>query len=194
MVTLLAESTRRLDAERARAHRQLRDLTARALRSGITQRDAATQMRRTQAEVNRLARESPARTPSGHRRRWMTARDAREAAVRELRRGDEDFAMRLILQARDDLLRLTDDDDIDEWAVTPLPIPDPRFDALLGAVATRALAEKGRPAPAWARTEPLPQPWYPARLPSLRRRADREAPEDLRRLGIMLTENDLTTA
>lgn len=190
----LAETTRRLDAQRARAHRELREAVAQALRGGMTQRQAAEEMGRTQAEVNRLARESPARTPDGERRRWMTARDAREAATRELRNGDEDFALRLILQARDDLRRLADPDDIAEWAVTPLPIADPRFDAFLGAVAARGLAEHGLPAPGWARTEPLPEPWYPAQLASLRRRADREAPEDLRRLGIMLTENDLLTA
>lgn len=190
----LAEVTRRLDAERARAHRDLRDAVARALRDGMTQRTAAAEMGRTQAEVNRLARESPARTPSGERRRWMTARDAREAATRALRNGDEDFALRLILQARDDLRGLSEPDDIAEWAVTPLPIPDPRFDALLGAIAARGLAEHGMATPDWARVEPLPQPWYPAKLASLRRRADRDAPEDMRRLGIMLTENDLITA
>ncbi|TDE94030.1 hypothetical protein EXU48_11265 [Occultella glacieicola] len=190
----LAATTRRLDAERARAHRDLRTAVAQALRDGMTQRTAAAQLGRTQAEVNRLARESPARTPTGERRRWMTARDAREAATRELRDGDEDFALRVILQARDDLRRLSDPDDIAEWAVTPLPIPDPRFDAFLGAMAARGLAEHDPSAPGWARTEPLPEPWYPAELASLRRRADREAPADLRRLGIMLTENDLVTA
>jgi len=190
----LGTTARRLDAQRARAHRELRSLLAEALREGMSQRQVAQETGRTQAEVNRLARESPARTTDGQRRRWMTARDAREAAVRELRNGDEDFAMRLILQARDDLRRLTEPDDIQEWATTPLPIPDPRFDALLGAIAARGLAEHGLPAPAWTRTQPLPEPWYPARLPSQRARADREAPDDLRRLGIMLTENDLITA
>lgn len=190
----LGTLTRQLDLDRARAHRALRNAVARALREGMTQREAARETGRTQAEINRLARGTPARNCWGEPRRWMSAREARDAVVNELRRGDEEFALRLILQARDHLEALTDPEEIAEWTVTPLPIPDARFDALLGAMAARGLARHGLPAPDWARSEPLPEPWYPARLASLRARADREAPEDLRRLGIMLTENDLVTA
>lgn len=131
----------------------------------------------------------------GATRRWSTAADAAESARRALEDGDEDFALRLIIQARDDLLRLSDPASIEAWAEEPGSTGDRRFDTLLAAVAARTLRALGTPVPAWAEdVEPLDEPWYPAELPSLRARADREAPDDLRRLGLMLTENDLTTA
>lgn len=124
----------------------------------------------------------------------MSAADAAVSARRALEDGDEDFAFRLIVQARDHLRRL-DPVDVALWAEEPGSTGDRRFDVLLAAVAARTLRELGVEVPAWAAdVEPLCQPWYPAELPSLRRRADREAPPDLRRLGIMLTENDMTTA
>jgi len=130
----------------------------------------------------------------GEGRRWVSAADAAVSARRALEEGDEDFAFRLIVQARDHLRRL-DPVDVAVGAEEPGSTGDRRFDALLAALVTRSLTELGAAVPAWAACiEPLDEPWYPALLPSLRRRADREAPPDLRRLGIMLTENDLTTA
>lgn len=127
-------------------------------------------------------------------RRWVSAADAAVSARRALEEGDEDWAFRLIVQARDHLRRL-DPVDVALWAEEPPSTGDRRFDLLLAAVAARTLRELGAAVPGWASgVEPLDEPWYPARLPSLRARADREAPEDLRELGIMLTESDLTTA
>lgn len=132
----------------------------------------------------------------GERRRWVSAADAAASARRALEEGDEDWAFRLIAQARDHLRRLSDPADVALWAEEPPSTGDRRFDVLLSAVAARTFLELGvKAVPGWAAdVEPLSQPWYPAELPSLRRRADRETPPDLRRLGLMLTENDLTTA
>lgn len=127
-------------------------------------------------------------------RRWVSAADAAASARRALEEGDEDFAFRLVVQARDDLRGLVDPAEIAVWSEEPGSTGDRRFDVLLAALATRTLTELGAAVPGWASgVEPLDEPWYPAQIPSLRARADRVAPDGLRRLGLMLTENDLVT-
>lgn len=190
----LEVATRAIDAERARGYRSLRRLAAEAVRSGLTQREVAVRMNRTQAEVNRLARTSADRSSDGGPRWWSTARTTREGVAAELRAGHETQAFRLVVQARDDLRTLEDLDDLDEWALSPLPFVDPRFETLLAALATREFAARGVEARGWMRPQPLSRPWYLNPLPSGRRRAELEGAPDLRALGILAAENDLMTA
>lgn len=72
-------------------------------------------------------------------RRWGSAADAAASARRALEEGDEDWAFRLIVQARDHLRRL-DPVDVALWAEEPPSIGDRRFDVLLARRISVAVA------------------------------------------------------
>lgn len=178
---------------RREANRQVRDTVASAYRKGLPQRQIATLLDVSQAEVYRLLHSSAARNAEGRRRTWMTARDASKAASQEIAQDDDLMAFKMMVQARDHLLSLTGDD-IAEWSVEPPPIADVRFDTLLRALARRTFAALGRQAPSWASSAPPDEPWVPHPFSSGRARAMHEAPQDLAALGIFITEEDLVTA
>ena len=122
----------------------------------------------------------------------MTPEDAADAVNRALGDGDEDFALRMILQARDDLRASAGDPDIRRvWERRAGRIADGRFDTLLRAVVAHELGER---APEWASGARLEEEWI---LIDPFRDADTiraQTPDWLGRARIYIAERGLATA
>lgn len=81
-------------------------------------------------------------------------------------------------------------------AVAPEPTDDPRYDALLAAVAEDLCVRAGIPPPRWVSDSGrfLDGFWWVSELPSARARALVHAPASYRRRGVMLDRHDLSAA
>ncbi len=189
----IAEELRELRRAKAAADRCARSLVAQRLRDGRTQRQLADEVSLSQGEVNRLARSSSAKDSVGRPRCWMTARDAADALRRALP-DDPIWALRMLLQARDHLRALTDPDDVAEWAVTPPPVPDAAFDALLLALTRDEFVRAGRDVPGWAAPRRLADPWVLAAGPEREARVVARTPTFLADLNVFVSAADLVTA
>jgi len=190
----LRSRVRAADHLRATGARQLRSVAADAARLGLGLRESARALGRSHPEIKRLRTSVAAQDHSGAPRRWMTARTTVEAVQEELSAGDELMAFKMVVQGCDHLARLDNPDDVEEWAVTPMPIPDARYDTLLRALTARTMRAKKLPVPTWARDiAPLTPPWLVLGLEHRRERTVAATPEDLAALGIWVTENDLVT-
>jgi len=130
-------------------------------------------------------------------RTWMTAADVAQAIAEELRRGDEDFAFRMLARGVADLRGLRRPADLARFLAEPPPAGtgDPRWDALLAAAVRRECRRRGLPAPAWTDVPPL-RPWWFPLLPSprLAARTMQRTPVDFSVQGIWLDANALETA
>lgn len=125
----------------------------------------------------------------------MTPDDAAEAVDRALADGDQDFALRMILQARDDLRASSLDTGSEEmrrvWERRARRIEDERFDTLLRVIVAHEFAEQ---APAWATGARLEEDWI---IPDpFRDAATIRAltPDWLARARIFIPERGLVTA
>lgn len=104
------------------------------------------------------------------------------------------MAFAMILQARDHLRMLRDDDDREEWAVTPPQIPHPGLDTLLQALTHHEFHRLGLAVPPWAAApEPLEKEWVLAAAPSRRSRVKARTPAYLADLGVYVSDRDLVT-
>ena len=188
--TEIAERSLRADELVREGRAQLRQVVLDGHRRGLSQRRIAALTNRSQPEVSRLLREidGPART-------WMTARRASEAIKEELRRGDDDFALRTLIVAINDFRDLSDPADIQEFLRRPRPTGDPRCDALLAAPVALACRRRGVTAPKWSRRAPLESWWFPADGGGLlAARTMARTPIDFSRLGIWLDASAFQTA
>jgi transcriptional regulator with XRE-family HTH domain len=81
-------------------------------------------------------------------------------------------------------------------AVEPPPTGDPRFDALLAAVAEDLCVHAEEVPPAWVHdpSRSLDRAWWVSDLPSARAAALVHAPASFRRRGVMLDRRDLVAA
>lgn len=183
-----------LEREKARANRRYRAAFASALRQGIAQREIARQTGKSQPEVRRLATESTARDAAGASRGWTTAREATVLATRALHQGDEVWAFKAIVQARDHLRELSDPDDVAEWALTPPPIPHPGLDNLLAVLTAHEFRSRRDPTPEWATPRRLDEDWTFTALPSRAARVRAQTPQWLSRWGVYVSDRDLVTA
>ncbi|HIW29859.1 MAG TPA: helix-turn-helix transcriptional regulator [Candidatus Luteococcus avicola] len=122
----------------------------------------------------------------------LMAPDQTVAAVnRALDEKDEDFALRMVLQARDDIRREADEPSVrTAWAQRSLRIADERFDVLFRALAGR---EFGDSRPSWTLAEPLPQEWVIADPFRDDESTRAQTPPWLARLGIYIAERGLVT-
>lgn len=107
--------------------------------------------------------------------------------------GDEDFALRLILQARDDLRTAVAEGDAlgPVWVRRAKQIEDNRFDTLFRAIIAHEFGER---VPAWAADARLDEDWI---VGDPFRDADtirKQTPEWLARAHIYIAERGLTTA
>lgn len=123
----------------------------------------------------------------------MTPDDAAEAVDRALADGDEDFALRMILQARDDLRAngAGSEDMRRVWERRVRRIEDERFDTLLRVIVAHEFAEQ---APAWAAGARLEEDWIltdPFRDAATIRAL---TPDWLARARIFIPERGLVTA
>ena len=115
----------------------------------------------------------------------MTVRDAADAIADDLRRGDTDFALRMLARAVAGM-RAASDDDLADFLAEPPTTGDRRWDTLLAATVSRECRLRGVPAPAWTRTEPLTSWWFPVEDPILTARTMQRTPIDLSVRGIWL--------
>ncbi|GIF23530.1 hypothetical protein BJ973_004139 [Actinoplanes tereljensis] len=79
-------------------------------------------------------------------------------------------------------------------AEEPPPTGDPRWDALLGALAEHLASEVDCAPPDWTRSRVLATPWFPSSLPSKRMEALVWAPAAFRKHGVYLSAHDLEAA
>ncbi|GGC00896.1 hypothetical protein [Cellulomonas carbonis] len=186
----LRRQAREADALVERGRRQLLDAVVSARAAGFSQREIAAVVGRSQPEVARLLRM--------HRqalRPWMTARDAALAIRHELHRGDEDFALRMLVQAVDDFRGLEAPADVADFLRRPPGTGDRKWDTLLGAVVARECRRRDVAAPRWTRRPPLESWWFPVTGGGvLAARTMARTPVDLARLGIWLDAAAFRTA
>ena len=129
------------------------------------------------------------------RRTWMTVRDAADAIKSELRTGDDEFALRTLVQAISDFRTLRSADDIEEFLRRPRPTGDRRWDTLLAAAVARACRKRRLHPPIWTRRQPLGSWWFPCNGGGLlAARTMQRTPIDFSRLGIWLDESAFQTA
>ena len=123
----------------------------------------------------------------------MTPDDAAEAVNRALAEGDEDFALRMILQERDDLRAggIEADELRRVWDRRARLIKDDRFDTLFRVIVAHELGEH---VPAWAAAAHLDDDWI---VPDPFRDAGTIralTPDWLARAHIFIAERGLVTA
>lgn len=127
----------------------------------------------------------------------MSAPDTAAEMRTYLRSGDREWAWRMLLQGRDHLrlvLDQQDDELLGSWEAAPSTTGSPEFDALLAALARHEFEATDRPAPEWTAIEPLPQPWAPEHPFLSPERARAKTPAWLRELNIYIPARDLVTA
>jgi transcriptional regulator with XRE-family HTH domain len=194
--------------ERAHIAGELRDALA---ASGLTQEAFArllgTSRSRLSAYLN--ARTIPSavlyqralRLAAGLRsarlRGWMIP-DRTAAEVDEaLNAGDELWAFKLVVQARDQLATMirTGDEASAAWLVRTRPISDSRYDVLLAALVEHEFGRQGCACtPEWTKDRRLEESWI---QPNLRRGPDwtrEHTPRWLADRGVFISDHDLMTA
>lgn len=111
--------------------------------------------------------------------------------------GDEHWALKLIVQARDQLVEMLDDDDggSDAWLLRSRTISDARYEALLAALVEHEYDKRNRrQTPEWTRSIRLDSAWI---HPNARWGAQwtrENTPTWLAERGIFISDRDLMTA
>lgn len=186
----IVERSLRADELVREGRAQLRQVVVDGHRHGLSQRRIAELTGRSQPEVGRLLREigRPVRT-------WMTAGRMSEAIKDELQRGDEDFALRMLIGAINDFRGLSEPAEIQDFLRRPRPTGDRRWDTLIAATVAQACRRRGVASPKWTRRAPLESWWFPAEGGGLlAARTMARTPIDYSRLGIWLDASAFQTA
>jgi hypothetical protein len=166
--------------------RLLREVIVEAASAGMSQREIALLVGRSQPEVARYLHAA--------RRTFATVPQIVEAMRPHLAAGNEHQALRLLLDGVNALPGLTSRDDVRAFLARPRSLDDRRWDALVAAcVAYRARRAGLRP-PRWTEAPPLDTFWWPAGEQALRARTMARTPVDFKRLGIWFDEQNFATA
>jgi transcriptional regulator with XRE-family HTH domain len=134
---------------------------------------------------------------SARRHGWTTPDQTAAEVNAALDAGDEGWAFKLIVQARDHLANMLDREDPagGAWLLRSTKISDPRYDALLAALVEHEFANHNSPAtPSWTSTPPLRTTWL---QPNARRGpawTRKHTPPWLATRGIYISTHDLKTA
>ena len=140
------------------------------------------------------------RTASGlqsiRRNGWMTPDSTADQINDALRAGDEDWAFKLAIQARDQLAEMLANQDpaADVWRIRSREISDPHYDVLLAALVAHEFHRHSRQQPEWTENRLLDLAWV---QPNARWGADwtrEHTPKWLAARGIFISERDLMTA
>ena len=136
---------------------------------------------------------------AAHEHGWMTPQIATREIRQAVREGDDVWALKMALQARDHLHELlrVEDPAADAWRGAPRYTGDARWDALLAALAEHEFEEAGRGRLGWTETRRLAGRAAEWVIPSLRldENGVRAAtPTWLSRWGVFAAERDLVTA
>jgi hypothetical protein len=125
-------------------------------------------------------------------RPWRTVPEIAASVHERLRAGDEDAALRLLL---DGVLRLPLPDvaSVPGALQAPAGTGDERWDTLLATVVARTCRQAGVPVPPWTRRESLPRWWWPGTVGARRAQVVQRTPIDFRRVGIWFDERNLVS-
>lgn len=115
----------------------------------------------------------------------MTCASSAATARTERKAGDEDFALRMLLQGVDDLHALEQESDIALHLARPGGTGDSRWDTLLAGLVARATRIAGIEAPSWCRVAPLPTHWWVSGETLTRHRTRLRGSADLAALNVM---------
>ena len=110
--------------------------------------------------------------------------------------GDEVWALKMVLQGRDDLraLLFSEGAGADAWECDPGALGEQAWDALLSAVVAHEFESAGRVAPRWTRREAGTGPWTFANPYFDADEVRRRTPPWLADRGVLLAGRDLVTA
>ncbi|MEZ5117186.1 MAG: helix-turn-helix domain-containing protein [Candidatus Nanopelagicales bacterium] len=115
-------------------------------------------------------------------------------AIRDaLADGDQDGALREVIQVADDLARADGATCVALALTRPGPVGDRRWDALLAAVVDHRLTERGLPRPRWV-DDPayrLDEPWDVEELTELQAAARAATPDAISSHGVFLAAEEL---
>lgn len=127
--------------------------------------------------------------------RWWQTMPELAAAVGQARgSGDEDRALRLLLDGVNQVPLLAALERLDDTLEPPGSTGDERWDALLAGTVRVHLRRLGRPAPRWTRLDPLATWWWPSGRGARAVLAMQRTPPELARLGIWFDARNLVTA
>jgi transcriptional regulator with XRE-family HTH domain len=128
---------------------------------------------------------------------WMTPDRTIDEINDSLAEGNEEWAFKLALQARDQLAYMLENDDpgSDAWLLRSREISDPRYETLLAALVEHEFEERSSPRiPEWTRSLALGKPWVHANLRRGAAWTRKNTPKWLADRGIYISEHDLMTA
>lgn len=128
---------------------------------------------------------------------YLTARTASEAIAAELRGGDSDFALRMVIRAVTDFRKIIakeDADSIREFLQPPQSTGSIAWDTLLAASIGRECRLAGISRPKWTFPEPLATWWFVDPTPMLMARNMRRTPPDLECVGVWLDKSAFQVA
>ena len=110
--------------------------------------------------------------------------------------GDEVWALKMVLQGRDDVRALLSGDGAgaDAWECDPGALDEPAWDALLSAVVAHEFESVGRSAPRWTQRAAGTGPWIFANPYFDADEVRRRTPPWLAERGVHLAGRDLVTA
>lgn len=156
-------------------------------RSGKTMPTAAFYLR---------ARRIAASLRGAGERGWMTSLQASRAISSAIAEGDELWAYKMSLQARDHLHEIlaTDQDLSGAWEAAPGSTGQIEWDVFLGALTAHAFEVAGEEPPRWTRGLELDHEWLLASPLLDDDEVRRETPRWLARRGVFVSERDLVTA
>ncbi len=127
-------------------------------------------------------------------RTWRTAPEIASDVSQLLALGDEDDALRFLLDGVLALRHLTTPDEFTAFVAPPGPTGDERWDALLAASIAYMCRQGGHPVPAWTARASLDEWWWPGHVIARRAQVVQRTPIDFRRLGIWFDERNFTAA
>lgn len=125
---------------------------------------------------------------------WLTVPELAAYLRGLLSEGDEDGALRFLLDGVNRFAELTDPVDVGLFLTAPATMGDLRWNTLLAASVAHVCRRSGVKPPAWARRESLPQWWWPGHEHSRRVMVVQRTPIDFRRVGIWFEGRNFTTA
>jgi len=99
-------------------------------------------------------------------RGWLTAYEHSRAIGRELDNDDPSFALRLLRQALEDLSYLierVDERALEAFFAQEPNIEDPRWEGFFKLALREKCRRENVEAPRWTQSNPLPEPFFPAR-------------------------------
>lgn len=126
---------------------------------------------------------------------WRTIAETAIAIREELDEGDEDAALRTLLDGVNQLPDAAAAGKLTDALIKPPSIGQLRWDTLLAAAVRYRLHSMGERAPQWTFKEPLDRFWWPVRVNISKEYNDlAHAPAELLRVGIFMDERAFTSA